>query len=180
VKKTTAELHVIRERKKQDKRDAAKVAKLAGVGPTCGCGCGGVTGGGTYLPGHDAKHKSLLVKAVLAGGADAAEAEATLEAKNWLRFLEKAKVTAEKAKRPAQVKKQETDEEAKARAAAKLARLNLLKQAGSVVKQLQRYNSDAKEKQVVVSVENAQAIVEGTFDYSAHDAAAAAYQGANK
>jgi hypothetical protein len=35
--------------------------------PLCQCGCEETTKGGRYLPGHDAKHKSALVAAALAG-----------------------------------------------------------------------------------------------------------------
>lgn len=30
------------------------------VGRACACGCGGKTSGGLWVPGHDAKHKSIL------------------------------------------------------------------------------------------------------------------------
>lgn len=54
-------------------RAAAAPEKRKGGGSTtpkrpCTCGCGEVTGGGLYRPGHDAAHCSRLVKAVVAGG----------------------------------------------------------------------------------------------------------------
>lgn len=51
----------------------------------CQCGCGSPAKS-TYLPGHDARHKSALVKAALLGDPDA---RATLEQKGWLKFLDK-------------------------------------------------------------------------------------------
>lgn len=51
----------------------------------CGCGCGAPVKG-NYLPGHDARHKSSLVKAALLGDENA---RATLAEKNWLKFLDK-------------------------------------------------------------------------------------------
>lgn len=57
----------------------------------CQCGCGSPAKS-TYLPGHDARHKSALVKAALLGDPDA---RATLEQKGWLKFLDK---TPEKSK----------------------------------------------------------------------------------
>ena len=51
----------------------------------CGCGCGSPVKG-TYLPGHDARHKSALVKAAVLGDKDA---YATLQQKGWLKFLDK-------------------------------------------------------------------------------------------
>lgn len=53
---------------------------------SCECGCRSTTGGGRYLPGHDAKHKSSLIKEALAGSE---EAIATLEKKGWTKFLDK-------------------------------------------------------------------------------------------
>lgn len=51
----------------------------------CECGCGEITNGGRFRPGHDAKLKSRLIKEALAGGKRAA---AKLEALGWTRFLE--------------------------------------------------------------------------------------------
>lgn len=56
---------------------------------TCVCGCGGTTKGGKFLPGHDARHKSNLIKEVLADESEAALAELT--ERGWLIFLEKAR-----------------------------------------------------------------------------------------
>lgn len=50
---------------------------------TCACGCGGVPRGkkSQYLQGHDAKHKSKLMKAMKDGDT---EAKRVLEEKGWL------------------------------------------------------------------------------------------------
>lgn len=56
--------------------------------PTCLCGCECTTKGGRYLPGHDAKHKSALVQAALAGGK---RAENKLFALGWAGFLDAAR-----------------------------------------------------------------------------------------
>jgi hypothetical protein len=68
---------------------------------TCGCGCGKpVTR--TYLPGHDAKHKSALIATVL-GSSDPAAVKAAkkvLRERNWTPFLtRKQEILAAKAKR---------------------------------------------------------------------------------
>lgn len=76
-----------RERAKKETaaRKAAKEAlRMPKPGNDCECGCGGITGGGRYLPGHDAKHKSALITAAMAGDEGA---YLVLESKQWLHFL---------------------------------------------------------------------------------------------
>jgi hypothetical protein len=53
--------------------------------PLCQCGCEETTKGGRYLPGHDAKHKSALVAAALAGSK---RATTKLEQLGWKKFLD--------------------------------------------------------------------------------------------
>lgn len=60
---------------------------------TCLCGCNKETRGGTFLPGHDAKYKSTLVKRALD---DDAEALRLLEERGWLKFLDKSREAAGK------------------------------------------------------------------------------------
>lgn len=69
----------------------------------CLCGCGGTTKGGSFVQGHDAKYKSILVgQAIKAEAADASDADKTLgEAavgvlaeRNWTKFLDKAREVA--------------------------------------------------------------------------------------
>lgn len=94
---------------KTSKKAPAKKAPAKKAAPTpkvCGCGCGGMTKGGTYIIGHDAKHKSALVKAVLSGTkAEAAKASKVLDERGWTKFVDKARETAERKARAATVKK---------------------------------------------------------------------------
>lgn len=65
----------------------------------CGCPCGTQLtprkdgSFGNYIPGHDAKHKSILVNQALEGSEEAIK---VLEAKNWIRYFHKAKASREK------------------------------------------------------------------------------------
>ncbi len=43
-------------------------SKPAKTGSECRCSCGGVTKGGAYLPGHDARHISEVYKSAMATG----------------------------------------------------------------------------------------------------------------
>jgi hypothetical protein len=49
----------------------------------CGCGCGGMTKGGAYLPGHDSKHKSRLLQEADGISDEAVAARAKLEKSGW-------------------------------------------------------------------------------------------------
>jgi hypothetical protein len=53
--------------------------------PMCACGCNQQTTGSRYRQGHDAKHKSNLIKAALGGSKRAAN---KLEQLGWTKFLE--------------------------------------------------------------------------------------------
>lgn len=48
-------------------RAKAKAEKVAKVARACECGCGGMTKGGAFLPGHDARLLSGLVRMVRSG-----------------------------------------------------------------------------------------------------------------
>jgi len=52
--------------------------------PQCECGCGDVTKGGRFLPGHDAKLKKSLIESALEGSKRAAT---KLEKLGWTKFL---------------------------------------------------------------------------------------------
>jgi len=52
--------------------------------PECECGCGGMTKGGRFLPGHDAKLKKELIAHALSGKK---RAQKRLEKLGWKRFL---------------------------------------------------------------------------------------------
>lgn len=77
------------------------------MGSTCECGCGQSPKGETarFVVGHDARHKSALIRAVIDHQDQDAEAE--LERRGWTKFLEKARSarvrTTEKSKRAASV-----------------------------------------------------------------------------
>ena len=43
----------------------------------CACGCGGMTKGGTWIPGHDAKYASMLLQAIRSGQITAVEERAS-------------------------------------------------------------------------------------------------------
>lgn len=55
---------------------AAKTKSKKGTPKECACGCGEMTGGGIFRPGHDARHKGNLLKRIDEGGEDG---EAALE-----------------------------------------------------------------------------------------------------
>lgn len=59
----------------------------------CSCGCGGVVKGkkSFYMMGHDAKHKSALIKVAIHGSdAERPVAAATLRSKGWYEHLVRA------------------------------------------------------------------------------------------
>lgn len=156
---------IVKQRKAKAEK---KAARRETHGQECHCGCKGTTGGGKYLPGHDAKHKSALVKAALGGDS---RAEAVLADKGWTRFLDKAREVAARPKADPRVKRAEREQSDQERAQEKLARLALLKEAGEVLKGLGRYGKSSGECRVPVTRENAQAIIDGRFDFDAWDAA---------
>lgn len=47
--------------KEAPKQASKRSSRPAAEPKECACGCGGMTSGGTWLPGHDAKHKSKLI-----------------------------------------------------------------------------------------------------------------------
>jgi len=75
----------------------------------CACGCGEAPGKETsqFRVGHDAKHKSNLVRAVLASHDESHPAYIELEQRGWLKFLEKARNngSAKRAERRAQAER---------------------------------------------------------------------------
>jgi hypothetical protein len=72
----------------QDEEITVETVKVEKPKPFCECGCGGQTGGGRFIPGHDAKLKSRLFKIVreqMDGDVEAAIAE--LKDRNWYYLL---------------------------------------------------------------------------------------------
>lgn len=58
----------------QEQITAARAAtRQSRPGRSCECNCGGTTRGGRFLPGHDAKLKSLLLRAAAGGDTEAGE-----------------------------------------------------------------------------------------------------------
>lgn len=164
--------------KKRKTAQAKKEQRRQTQGRDCECGCKGTTGGGRYLPGHDAKHKSALVKLAIQGegSEDVNEnrlgmnAYAQLEERGWLKFLDKAKEVAARPKADPRVVRAAKSEDAEARARENIARLELMKEAGRIIRDLGRWSRKDDNPQVIITGDNAKAIVDGTFDYEAHDA----------
>ncbi len=159
---------IVKQRKAKAEK---KAARRETHGQECHCGCKGTTGGGKYLPGHDAKHKSALVKAALGGDS---RAEAVLADKGWTKFLDKAREVAARPQRDPSERHQERKVDAEAKAKEDNARLELMKQAGKIIRDLGRWSRKDKLPHVIITADNARAIVDGTFDYKAHDKAAKA------
>lgn len=55
--------------RKTKEADAAAAEAEVKEMPDCACGCGAKTKGGKFLPGHDMKLKSRLIKAIKEGPA---------------------------------------------------------------------------------------------------------------
>lgn len=67
--------------------ELGKRPKVVVPGKICRCGCGETTKGGDFCMGHDARHKSNLIREAKA---DSADALAELEQRGWMKFLEKS------------------------------------------------------------------------------------------
>lgn len=79
-----------------------KTGSKAGGPSLCLCGCGDMTGGGRFLPGHDAKLKGSLIRAVREARKDGnGKAEQTavsrLEELGWAKFVPDAEADAARA-----------------------------------------------------------------------------------
>lgn len=102
------------------KVDYRSIDEQAGKGgaadklPFCACKCGDRTGGGEFRQGHDARHKSNLIKEALADNADAL---AELDRRGWTRFLDKARTVKARPPRshPVAVRARVDDAEERAR-----------------------------------------------------------------
>lgn len=62
----------------------------------CGCGCGGKTGGGKFLPGHDAKLKGRLIREAREGNK---KAIASLKDLGWAKYIPAVEPKAKKTKK---------------------------------------------------------------------------------
>lgn len=170
-------------------RGAALAAKQAAKGKpakvtapkACGCGCGETTKGGEFAMGHDARHKSNLIKEALTGNNPAAVIE--LERRGWTKFLDKKRevlangATRERQRadgiRVYQPTNGPTPEEA---ARESLARLAEMKMAGEILKVLDRYYMGSP---AWLSVgDDTTGIIEGTHEaFSAEESHIAAREG---
>lgn len=121
----------------------------------CECGCKGTTGGGRYLPGHDAKHKSALIRAVLEN--QDMGAYAVLEEKGWLKFLE-AKLKGA----PVVVREEITRKTVSPEA------ISMMLQATDIVRAWGR-SSRSDEGFILVTYDVAEAVVGGWFDLVFYD-----------
>jgi hypothetical protein len=142
------------------RKAAAMQAILAQFPRACACGCGEPTKGGEFRMGHDARHKSNLIKEVLAGGNEDALAE--IERRGWLSFLDKAREIADrpivpKAERKA--KDEESDEE-KARKAHD--RIHITKAACTVLKAVGQYYRASGMQIRIDTIDEAARIIEGS------------------
>ncbi len=126
-------------------------------GPQCACGCGNKTKGGTFVAGHDARFKSMLIKGVLNQEAVKAletytpeEALVVLEERNWTKFLDKARDVASrpKAERRAESEEKNTDEA--------WARYQAFKKAAERLKSIDRYYT--KQQKLVLTEKNIAAV----------------------
>jgi hypothetical protein len=72
--------------RRRAKATGAKKAPSERPAAVCTCGCGGTTGGGKFLPGHDARLKSELLRAFRGEGLSA-EQQQLVEQLGWERFL---------------------------------------------------------------------------------------------
>lgn len=59
---------------------ARKTPSRPGTKPPCACLCGGITGGGRYLPGHDSRHLKNLTARINSGDITLSDALLVLEA----------------------------------------------------------------------------------------------------
>lgn len=110
------------------------------VMPFCICGCGGKTKGGSFIPGHDAKLKSILIKGVLEQTKVEAletltpdECLVVLEERGWTKFLDKAR---DVASRPKKERRAASKEKNTSEAWDEYTRF---KQAGERLKAIDRY-----------------------------------------
>jgi hypothetical protein len=118
----------------------------------CICGCGGLTKGGSFLPGHDARYKSHLVKEALAGGNP--EAEEILRQRGWTKFLDKAREVAERPKaEPRRTKTEESEGQGS------IKRLLVLKAAAKVLRATDQYARSSGARRIELVASNLEGIL---------------------
>jgi hypothetical protein len=60
-----------------------QVTKTKNAPRECGCGCGNLTSGGTFVPGHDAKLRSRLLREIRDGESEESERAALAELRTY-------------------------------------------------------------------------------------------------
>jgi hypothetical protein len=80
-------------KRRRAKAPRAKKAPKERPAAVCACGCGGTTGGGRFLPGHDARLKSELLRTFRGPGLSPGQQQ-LVEQLGWERFLTAAPATA--------------------------------------------------------------------------------------
>lgn len=120
----------------------------------CLCGCGEQTGGGDFRPGHDAKYKSTLIKEALTGSNP--EALATLEARGWTKFLDKAQEIGTRPKAEPRERKAKDD----AKAIDQIGKLNQMKKAAQILQDVGRYGRKAGDRQISLEGANWQWVLD--------------------
>lgn len=124
----------------------------------CACGCGEETRGGEFRMGHDARHKSNLIKEALTDNPDAL---AEIERRGWLTHLDKAReIAARPVKEPTErrVEQAESNEEKAQRAHD---RLNVIKAACLMLKLVGQYYKASGVQIRIDTIEEAVSIIEG-------------------
>jgi hypothetical protein len=123
----------------------------------CGCGCSGMTKGGEFVAGHDARHKSNLIKEAKAGGNPGAVTE--LEQRGWIKFLEKSQ-QADAQRGEAVAKRERGERVTKVKTNGKtpeqeavdtLEHFNRTKQACRYLQAINRYGVSSGERRVELS-----------------------------
>lgn len=129
---------------------------------TCGCGCGAeVTK--TYKPGHDARHKSQLIREAKTGEQWALD---LLAEKGWTHFYEKSVNADNRRSLPRAVQRKIEIEDGVERAKKRMALLDGMKAAATELKKIDRY---AGETKILVTADNYQQILdEGAVKYAKH------------
>jgi hypothetical protein len=142
-------------------KNAALAAILAVFPRLCACGCKEETRGGEFRMGHDARHKSNLIKEALAGND---EALAEIERRGWLSFLDKAREIAARPVTPKAERKAKEDEDDEAKAQRAHDRINVMKAACTVLKAVGQYHRASGMQIRIDTIDEAARILEGAHE----------------
>lgn len=120
----------------------------------CECPCRQPTAGGRFLPGHDSKLKSHLIREALA---DSTEAERELRRRGWGKFLDRKRELVTLT--PEQLKEQ-YEQRAKERAKAAVDLLDRFRQASKLLQEQGRYRR-IDPGYVLITEDNVDLIIKG-------------------